>query len=261
MTAYDVTLGRIREAIRWWPLILLPALIAVAGAVWSETQQHSTYSATSKLEVVPLAQWDETFLGTSLVRDAGDAKRTATTVAAVVDSRAAANTTAQYLGNAWTPEAIAAAIKVSADQNANIVDIVATTAEPETAVRVAQEFAKAILDERWKTIAAELDARIAEELPQTSATDTIVARRQAIVDVRRGGIDPTLRMTSTSPAVENGRQPVVLAVGLAATGGLFLGLLAAFGMVELRLRSKAADDEVPEVVPNDESVLSPNGGV
>jgi hypothetical protein len=68
-------------------------------------------------------------------------------------------------------------------------------------------------------------------------------------------------MTSTSPAVENGRQPVVLAVGLAATGGLFLGLLAAFGMVELRRRSKAADDEVPEVVPNDESVLSPNGGV
>jgi capsular polysaccharide biosynthesis protein len=261
MTTYEAVLSRIREASRWWLLILLSALIAVAGAVWSVSQQHSTYSATTKLELVPLAQWDETFLGTRLVRDGGDPKRTATTAAALLDTPAAANTTAQYLGNGWTPEAVDAAIEVSAEQNANVIDIVSTTRDPDTALRVAQGFAKATLDERWHAIAAELDARIASVPPGKSPSDTIAARRQTIADVRQDGSDPTLRMASTSPAVENARQPVVLTAGLAAAGGLFLGMLAAFGMVELRRRRNTAKGPVPDAVTGAEPAFSPNGGV
>ena len=261
MTTYDAVLSRTREAIRWWPLIVLLVLISVGAAVWSASQQHSTYSATTKLEVVPLAQWDETFVGTTLVRDGGDPKRTAATAAAVIDTRAAADATARLLGNGWTPEAVDAATKVSADQNANVVDIVSTTGDPDVAVRMANEFAHAILDERWHAIAAELDARIASVPPGKSASDTIAARRQAIADVRQGGTDPTLRMASTSPAVENPRQRIVVAAGLAALGGAVLGLLAAFGMVELRRRRDATNHAVTAAVPASEPAFSPNGGV
>lgn len=261
MTTYDVALGRIREVARWWPLILLPTVIAVAGAVWSVSQQHSTYSATTKLELVPLAQWEETFLGTRLIRDSSDPKRTATTVAALLDTRGADITTAQYLGNGWTPEAVDAAIKVSAEQDANVIDIVSTTRDPDTAVRVAAGFVKSALDERWHAIATELDARIASLPAGTPASDTIAARRQTIADVRQGGADPTLRIASTSPAVENARQPVVLTAGLAAAGGLFLGVLAAFGMVALQRRRDAANGAVPEDVTEAEPALPSTGGV
>jgi capsular polysaccharide biosynthesis protein len=261
MTTYDAALSRIREVVRWWPLMILLVLIAVAAAVWSASQQHSTYSATTKLEVVPLAQWDETFVGTSLVRDGGDPKRTAATAAAVLDTRAAADVTARHLGNGWTGEAVDAATKVSADQNANVVDIVSTTRDASVAVRMANEFAHAILDERWRAIAAELDARIASVTPGKSTSDTVAARRQAIADVRQSGTDPTLRMVSTSPAVENPRQSIIVAAGLAALGGLFLGLLAASGMVELRRRRSAVEIRVPPDVSGGQPAPSPSGGV
>jgi uncharacterized protein involved in exopolysaccharide biosynthesis len=260
MTTYDIALDRIREVARWWPLILLPALIAVAAAVWSVSQQHSTYSATTKLQLAPLAQWDETFLGTSLVRDGGDPKRTAATVAALLDTRAAADTTAQSLGNGWTAEAVDAAIKVTPEQDANVIDVVSTTGDPDSAVRIADGFAKAALEQRWQVIGGELDARIASVPPGKSASDTVAARRQTIADVRQGGTDPTLRMVETSPARENVRQPVILTVGLAAAGGLFLGVLAAFGIVELRRRRSTSNHRVPEIVTDNEPVLSPNGG-
>ena len=97
---------------RRWPLVIIPALLAVGSSLWSASAQTPTYTATAKLVVIPLAQWDETFIGTSLVRDAGDAKRTAATLTALLDSRRAATVAADYLGANWTPEAVQAAIRV-----------------------------------------------------------------------------------------------------------------------------------------------------
>jgi capsular polysaccharide biosynthesis protein len=262
MTRNDVLSARIHEIVRWWPLILIPTLIAIAAGIWSVSQQRPTYTATARLEVVPLVQWDEVFLGTSLVRDGGDAKRTATTVAALLDSRQAATAAAEYLGTGWTPESVDDAIKVSVVQDANVIDVVAETADPESAVRLTEGFTKATLEDRWQTIAPELDARIEalSDAVVSSAPGEAATRLQTLKAVRDSGADPTLRMGPSGPATENDRLSVVAVIGLAAAGGISIGVLAAMLMARLRRGPRLADGPMENPVPADEPAFSPNSG-
>jgi capsular polysaccharide biosynthesis protein len=252
----------IREIARWWVLILVPTLIAVAAAIWSVNQQRPTYTATTRLEVAPLSQYDETFLGTSLVRDAGDAKRTATTLAALLDSRQAATAAARSLGSRWTPQAVDDAIGIAAAQNANIIDITAETGDPDSAVRVSEAFAKATLEGRWRTIATELEARIATltAAVKDSALGEAATRRQTLTVIREAGADPTLRLGPTTSAVQNAQQPVAVVLGLAAAGGLFIGVLAALGMARVRRRPHDGNSAEPEPIPDKAPAYSPTGG-
>jgi hypothetical protein len=263
MTRHDSPSAGIRDIVRWWPLILLPALLAVGAAVWSMSQQAPAYTATTRLVIVPLAQWDETFLGTSLVRDSGDAKRTATTLAAVMNSRQAAATASRYLGNGWTPELVDKAIEVAVVQDTNVIEVVAESTDPARAVSVSEGFARATLDARWQTISAELDSRIAAvfgagiaQSPQGDAA----TRLQTLTVIRQSGADPTLRLDSTSPAVQTAQLPFAVVVALAAAGGLFLGLLAAFGVVRLRSPQRKERHATPTPTPSQAPAYSPNGG-
>jgi capsular polysaccharide biosynthesis protein len=262
MTKHKALPGGIHAILRRWPLVIIPALLAVGGSLWSASHQTPTYTATAKLVVIPLAQWDETFIGTSLVRDAGDAKRTAATLAALLDSRRAATVAADYLGANWTPEAVHAAIRVRVAEDTNVITVVAQSADRDRATKVAEGFANATLADRWQTISRELDTRIVafeaitntEPIPGDAA-----ARLHTLKLVRAGGFDPTLRIDSTTPAVRDERLSVWASVGLAAAGGLFVGLLAAVGVARLR-RSRdptppAKRTDAPQLIP----AYSPNG--
>ncbi|MDT5016986.1 MAG: hypothetical protein QOD39_3146 [Mycobacterium sp.] len=244
MTHHDSSTVGARSVLRWWPLIVLPAIIAVAAAIWTVSQQAPSYTAVTRLMVVPLAQWDETFLGTSLVRDSGDATATAKTTAALLDSQRTATAAAARMGEGWTPEAIDRAVKVSAVPGTNVVEIAAHSPDPKVAPQISEDFAKAVLAARWETISAELDARIAAvsaiTAPDPNAGDAS-SRLQTLTLVRQAGVDPTLRIDATSAAVEDPQLPVVVVVGLAALGGAVLGLLCAMAAVQLRRRRLAPD--------------------
>ncbi len=257
----------VREIVRYWPLVIVVTLIAVGAAIWSESRQAPSYTATTRLVVVPLPQWDESFLGTSLVRDSGDATRTAATVAAQLNSNHAATVTADYLGGGWTPNSVAAAVKVSVLENTNLIAIVARSADSENAAKLAEGFAKATLADRWRTISAELDARIAAITasmpgvptdPNAPNADQWSARLQTVKMVRDAGSDPTIRIDSTSRPVRSKQLPVWVVMGLATAGGLFVGLLAAVGMAMLRRRINQQTGESPIDAPNPAD--SPNGG-
>jgi capsular polysaccharide biosynthesis protein len=260
MTRHNARALRVRDVLRWWPLVILPAVIAVAGALWSVSHQQPTYTATTRLAIFPLAQWDETFLGTSLVRDGGDPKTTAATTASLLDSWGAATVTADYLGSGWTPEAVDGAIKVSAVPDTNVIEVVAHSSDPGAAQRVSEGFAKATLADRWRTISTELDARIAAVTGTTAADPNAgeaSAHLQTLTLIRQAGVDPTLRIDSTSPAVETGHLSAVVVVGVAAVGGSAVGLLTALGVAQLRRRrvTSPAAEENPELIP----ALSANG--
>jgi hypothetical protein len=239
------TLG-IRDILRWWPLLVVPALIAVGATMWSVHRQEPSYTVTTKVMVIPLAQWDETFIGTSLVRDSGDASITAATIAAHLDTYRAAAVAADYLGGDWTAEAVDAGVKVTAVDNSNIVTIEAKAADPDMAVKLAEEFAQAALADRWRTISAELDARIAAMGPLADAwpdASDAATRLDTLRVIRQGGVDPTLRIDSTSPVVRQDPLPIGVAIGVATVGGLFIGLLAEFAIVRLRSRTEPTVDE------------------
>ncbi|MFF5970682.1 hypothetical protein ACFY7C_04050 [Streptomyces sp. NPDC012769] len=233
------------HVLRWWPLMLLTTLAAVAASlvmVWGP--RTPSYSATTKMPVTPLSQSDETFLGTSLVRDAGDADRTSSTVARLLDSHQVAVETARSLGGGWTPESVRGAVDVTPVGETNMIEITARAPEPAQAVRLAQTFAETALKERWQTISAELDRRIAFATRNTDVDPNAgeeSRRLQLLTFVRENGVDPTLSIDSTSPPVRVEEMSEVVVIGMAAVGGLFVGVVAAYGIERFRRRPR--DDE------------------
>jgi capsular polysaccharide biosynthesis protein len=263
---------RLREILRWWPLVLVVTLCAAGGAIWSQSRQTPSYTATTTLSVVPLAQWEETFLGTSLVRDSGDATRTAATAAAELNTRRAATVAADYLGNGWTPDSVAAAVKVSPADSTNIIEVVAQSNDADEVVKLAEGFAEANLADRWRKIAAELDARIAlingAGVVAGPNADQVLARLQTLKMVRATGSDPTVTIDSTTLAVLEKRMPAWAFVALATAGGLCIGLLAAICMARLPRRIDQSSRETPlpgtdpawAPLPAPTRAYSPNGG-
>jgi capsular polysaccharide biosynthesis protein len=239
MTTPATTHVRIGDIIRWWPLIVVTTLLAVAAGTWSSIARDPTYTATTKLLVVPLVQWDETFLGTSLVRDSGDATRTAATMAVRLNGRHAAELAAAYLGGRWTPESVDATVEASTAQETNVIEVRARSTDRARATQVVDGFVHAWLADRWRAISAELDARIAavshtkEDVAKPGDAE---ARLQTLNVIRNEGSDPTVKVDSTTPAVRDKRMPVGVVAALAAAGGLLLGVLAAAGLVRLPRR-------------------------
>lgn len=243
---------RLGAVLRWWPLVLGAMVIALSAAWWSHAHRVASYSSTTRLMVVPLPQWDETFLGTELVRDSGDATRTTPTLVAELKSDHYAAVAADRLGGNWTASSVAAAVSVSTAGEINIIDITARSADAFMANRLATEFAAAVTADRWQTISAQLDAKIATlrsgslvlagdlQGANPSAVEQ-VARLQAMTIVRDSGVDPTLRISSTDRAVRAPEMSLVVTLILAAVGGAFVGALCAVTLeVLLRSTSRSA---------------------
>lgn len=255
--------------LRWWPLIMGAMVIALSAAWWAHEHEVTSYSSTTRLVVVPLPQWDETFLGTDLVRDSGDATRTTSTLAAGLKSDHYAEVTAGRLGGAWTAQSVAAAVKVSTPGELNIIEITAQSSDPNTAEQLASEFAIAVAADRWQSISAQLDAKI-----ETLRSGVLIlagdqqgvnpggaeqaVRLQTLTIVRDSGADPTLRIAPTDRAVRAAGMSLVLTVMLAVLGGAFVGALS--GVALEVLRRGIHRPNAPAVHPASQFVgRSPNG--
>jgi hypothetical protein len=218
-----------REILRRWPIVLLVAVVAVAAAVVTSLTREGSHAAKVELLLTPLAQFDETFLGTSLVRDAGDAGRTAQTVVDTLDSEAVDVGTAKRLGDGWTPDKVADDVAVTASHDANVVTITGTAPDAETAARLVTTFADAALDVRWRRIDRELTERIAalDELAAISGAAGVQRDRELLAATRLEGKDPTIHVADPVPEVSEDEIGTGLVVVLALIGGLLLGALAA----------------------------------
>jgi hypothetical protein len=110
---------------------------------------------------------------------------------------------------------------------------------------------------RWKRIARELDARIADlrALRRAAApTGGEVERQLTVLEaVRRGRTDPTLSHRRTDRAEAVNGIPSGVTVVLALLGGLLVGVLAAAALGASRRRLSADEsraEDKPAVAPD-----------
>jgi uncharacterized protein involved in exopolysaccharide biosynthesis len=229
---------RLHDILRWWPLLLAAMGVALLSAVWTQAHTAPSYTATTTLMVVPLPQWDETFLGTDLVRDSGDATRTAPTLASQLQSEHFAAAAARDLGGDWTPESVSSAVAITSEGLTNVIDITARASNPDDATRLASGYANAAIADRWQTISAQVDKRIAaiagdaltgagDQGGANPAAAEQAGRLRTLAVVRDARADPTLRISATGPALRMPQMSIPVTVVLAVLGGLFVGGLAA----------------------------------
>jgi len=234
------------------------ALTAVAATLVALSQRESSYRAAATVLITPLPQYDDAFLGTSLVRDAGDASRTAETIATLIDSDDAAAQAARTLGGNWTTSSVKDAVTVKPVADTNVVRVTAQAGDRARARLVASTFVRAAFQVRWRRIARELDARISdlEALRRAAApAGGELERQRALLEaVRRGGVDPTLSHRRTDRAEEVNGVPSGVAVVLALLGGLLVGVLAAAALGAVRRAPGSVDEsraeEGPAVAPD-----------
>jgi len=237
-------------AIRAHPVIVtLITLAAVGGSVGFLLTRSSDYEATGDLLLNPLPQEDEVFFGLPLIRDSGDPVRTAQTAASLVESRDAADQTAERLGADWTADDVLDAVEVAARGESDVLGVTAVAGDPDKAAEIANEFSGAALEVRAAAIAelaepiiAQLDARL-ETLPLNDpARAELASRRDRLATVAREG-DPTVLLAQEAipPTSAIGAPPVVIAV-LAALAGFVLGSGAAMLMELLARRVRDPED-------------------
>jgi capsular polysaccharide biosynthesis protein len=221
---------------RHWLVVVFVTVVVVAAAGVSLARRSPSYKSSATILVTPLPQWDETFLGTGLIRDAGDASLTALTVAQLLNSPTVAHKTAVSLGAGWTTASVRGAIDVKPISNTNVITIDARAGGREKAVALSTAYAKAALRVHWHAVAKQLDKRISvlTTVSRSAGGNSSLTHDLAVVRaLRRGGFDPTLTFRHSGAARRTGASVATIGV-LALLGGLLLGALGALGIETLR---------------------------
>ncbi len=220
-----------RTIVRRWPVVLLIVAIAVAASAVAVEGRSEHYDSTGQLLIVPLAQYDQTFLGTRMFRDSGDATLTAATAAQVLHTDAIAAAASAQLADGTTADAILADVRVTATADTNVLRVVASADSAARARRVATAFVEAVVQTRARTIRADLTRRIAV---LTKRPPVLGSDLDALQAALRTGTDPTVQVAQLPGAAQRASATSAVAIlALALVGGVFLGLLAALGLDQL----------------------------
>jgi hypothetical protein len=244
----SVSVGR--YIARHWLIVLLVTLVAVADGVFALSRREPSYESTARLLITPLPQHNVSFLGTSLIRDSGDATRTPATVAETIDSHSAAAETARRLVGEWTVSSVQDAVDVETVGQTNVLHVKARAGTAEGAERMARTFVQSALARRLHTIRQELTRRLAafRQLAKTTQDPAALHRERLLESVRGGGADPTVKLQGVDSAVSAYSLPGAVIVVLSLLGGLLLGALAALGVARFSL-ALLSDKDVCDVFP------------
>jgi len=233
-----------------WRLVALITLAALIGGLAVVIPREPQYSATAKLAITALPQYEGTFLGTSLIRDSGNTSATGGTTAAVLETQKIAGKAAKRLGHGWTAASVLEAVSIEPVPQSTVLDVNAVASDPDTAARVANTFVDAALSERRETLDRELDQRLAllnARLRKLAGDDygergELSGRIRNTELVRKSGNDPTLARAEVAipPASESGASPFLLLFG-AVVGGMMVGIAAA--LLTQRFSRRLGDEE------------------
>ena len=151
-------------------LFTIIVLATVAGGIAYLSVRSPNYEATAQILITPLPQDDTTFRGLSLLRDSGDPARTAQTAAALIDTQAAAELTAERLGQGFTAKKVLDRTDVKPLGDSDVLAVTARADDADEAARIANQFTASALEVRQRTLRTEVKAAIAQANVQLNAT-------------------------------------------------------------------------------------------
>ncbi|MGZ4202747.1 MAG: hypothetical protein ACXVRH_11885, partial [Thermoleophilaceae bacterium] len=140
------------------------------------------------------------------------------------------------LGGRPSADSVLGAVEVTPSADANVLRVSAGSGSSARAVQLANAYLAAVLAERWKTVAPQLDRRIADLQSRSSSVAGSGApdQLQALRNARADGADPTLQVLQpAASATADSSTSALLVLILALAGGAFLGVLAAVGLDHL----------------------------
>lgn len=236
---------------RQWRIVAIVTVTAVAMALTWTLVSGSTYKATASLLAAPLPATNETFVGIDLLRESADGTRTMQTAAAVLDTRAAAQRTAEKLGGSLTTRDVQDNVSVEPQGQTNIVDVTASADSADGAALLANTFVESALELRQARLARQASSAAADvrgrlkALPTGSSAAGELESRLAQLEAVRAGADPTLGIgqAATAPDDASGPPPALVLL-LAGALGLLAGVGIAIWADGARRRGATADELV-----------------
>jgi succinoglycan biosynthesis transport protein ExoP len=216
----------------WRMVVGVMLVAAVASFVWVR-HAGTTYESTAAVLVAPVPPDDVALAGLPVLRAGGaDTRRSVETAADLLETDDAARSAANRVGGI-DQSGVESAVEVSANTDANLVEIKATSGSAEQAAAIANAYAKAALSQR----AAELKPLIEQSAAATRAALAAVQDQQGTVaDELRARLsaletldgDPSLSIAREAqvPSSPTG-SPLWLVLAAALIGGLVLGSVTA----------------------------------
>ena len=233
-SAFDSALGILR---RRWKIILASILLVAGAAYFYSSGQEKRYSTTASI----LFQKDVEAVDNG-GSDFTDPQREAATNEALLSLPVVATGAARILGDGIDPGQVASAVSVESSKESDIVDIKATSSDPELAVRIVNAYGQAFIDFRRTGARQRIDEAIrGARNALRSLTDT-QREGQAGTDVRQ-----RINQLETTRSLQTGGADLVQPAGVPnepsspkpmRTGilGGILGAILGFSLAALRER-------------------------
>lgn len=230
---------------RWW-LVLLATVVAVLAALVYLAGAPRVYQAEADLLITPVSNGDATTAGLGLITESTDPTQDISTSARLASTPAVAQAAKVSLRSTRSAEAILGDITAEPIAQSNLVAIQATAGTADGAARLANAFARAVVQVRTTQLRQEIAAllpRLQGQLAQLPASQRSgpgsLGERISGLQALASGSDPTVRLAApaTPPASPSSPRPK-LAVAAGIVAGVIVGIGAAFALQALdpRLR-------------------------
>jgi uncharacterized protein involved in exopolysaccharide biosynthesis len=231
------------RAIRRHPVLTAVVTLAtLAGAGAWLLVRPPEYRATAEVLVTPAPYDEPAYLGLQVPRDTpSNPTRVLQTAAVMIDSRPAAALTARRVARGLNAREVREAVTVEPRGESNVLAVQATAGSPRLAARIANTFARTVLEQRSQA----LRTQAATLLAQLKAGGGPSQRQYERLVTVRSGIDPAFSLLATAPVPTSPvGTPAWRVLVLSLVAGLALGVAAALLRDGVARRSSAQEELV-----------------
>jgi capsular exopolysaccharide synthesis family protein len=217
-----------------WLLILALVVGAVAAAALYASTAEKRYEAEADLLITPVSASDETFLGTSALRESGVQSNSVLTAARLIRTPDVAEAVRDELGEDLSRDELLGMVQVEPISQSSIVAILASAGDAQRAAEVANAFARAVVEQRSELFQRDIDAkidRLEDRLGEIGGNEQLAGEAGAIQErlshlrALVGANDPTIQVSSEALPPEAPVWPrPALTVAVALLAALLLGM-------------------------------------